>query len=97
MPQPSSNNMISKKTLKKISKGKKSRSKTKRNRRHLSKSLQFNSPQEYYYSKSTSYTKKVENGKVEEHGLEIIDNSKSNKLVIRKLDNGKMVESMLPK
>ena len=97
MPRPSSNTIVSKKTLKKISKAKKSRSKSRRNRKHISKLLDSNLPQQYYYSQSTSYTKKVEDGKVEEHGLEVIDNSKSNKLVIRKLDNGKIVESMVPK
>lgn len=86
----------SKQTLKKIAKSKKSRSKSHRNRKHLSKSLK-NTPQQYYFAKSSSYVKKEHNGKVEEHGMEVIDTSASNKLLVRKLNNGKVVESMIPK
>ena len=87
---------ISKKTLTKIKKSKKSRSKTKRNKKHMTHTLST-TPQTYYYTHSSSYSKKTQNGKSEEHGLEVIDTSNAKNLLVRKLNNGKLIETHIPK
>lgn len=87
---------LSSATLKKIHKSRKSKSKTHRNKTHISKSLKA-SPRDYYYSQTTSYTKSIENGKMSEQGMEVIDSSNSKTLTIRKLKNGVMSESQIPK
>ena len=103
MPTSSSSNLrVSGKTLKKIKKSKKSRSKTKRNKKHLNKTLgllpknQLKTRQ-YYYSQASSYVSKMQDGKVEEHGLEVVDSSDRDNMLVRKMNNGKVVESMIPK
>ena len=88
---------VSNHTLKKIRKSKKSRSKTRCNKAHISKSLKSTTPQQYYYSQSSSYVKKFSNGIVEEHGVEVVDSSNSDKILVRKLNNGKVVESAIAK
>lgn len=96
---------LSSKTMKKLRKTKKSKSKTKRNKKHISQSLktaplsnkQSKSKSQYYYSQSSSYSSIFKDGKKTEHGLEVIDSSNSNKMLVRKLNNGKIVESMVSK
>ena len=87
---------VSKSTLKKINNSRKSRNKTRRNKKHTSQSLKA-SPQDYYYSQTTSYSKAIQNGKVSEQGMEVIDSSNSKMLTVRKLKNGVMSESQIPK
>lgn len=87
---------ISNSTLKKINKSRKSRGKSRRNKKHISKSLKT-VPRDYYYSQTTSYTKSIQNGKVSEQGMEVIDSSNNKTLTVRKLKNGVMSESHIPK
>ena len=87
---------VSKSTLKKINKSRKSRSKSRRNKKHISKSLKA-TPQNYYYSQTTSYSKSIQNGKMSEQGMEVIDSSNNNMITVRKLKDGVMSESHIPK
>jgi len=87
---------VSTKTLKKIKNTRKSKSKTRRNKKALSKSIK-QSPKEYYYSHTSSYSKKIVNGDVSEKGVEVLNSSDSNNILVRKMKNGKIIEMKIPK
>ena len=91
---------VSPRTLKKIRKSKKSRSKSLRHKKHTTNSLKL-SPQQYYLAKSSysSSSKITQNGvtKSHIHGLSLEDSSNSKDILVREMHNGKVIETHIPK
>ena len=87
---------VSKRTLRKMKKAKKSRSKSKRNKNAVKRTMK-QTPRNYYYTHTSSYSKKIVNGKVSEKAMEVLNSSNSNSILVRKMENGKVKEAEIPK